>query len=218
MGLTPSQALTSVRDQYAESGSGFFTDAEIRSYLWDGERQINALLECNQVTTSIVSTATVQEYARQGLINIHHVTYDGDKLKKIVFRDLYASDDKGTTTDSQTGDPVAYYEWGSNISLWPIPSASSAAIKIWGIDDCTQVVSGATAFTIDGSLTNGLPYYALSIMSAKDHDDGKTAFYTAKWTESKEETNRIWNRRKNSDMISVVKDEYDYPTSYWGMR
>lgn len=216
MGLTPAQALTSVRDQYAESGSGFFTDAEIRSYLWDGERQISNLLQCNEVTTSITTVTGTQEYARQGLITIGHITYDGDKLKKVDFRSLYAADGDATTSDASSGSPVYYYEWGSNIGLWPIPDASST-VKIWGMDECAQITTASTAFTIDGSLTNGIPYYAMSIMSAKDNDDGKAGFYLNLWERSKAEASKVWDERKDTDMIWTVKDEYSQPTTGRGM-
>jgi hypothetical protein len=218
MAMTPAQALTYCRDQWAESSSGFFTDAELRSYLWDAESKLNQVVECLEVSTSITTVTGTQEYGRQSLLYIKRVTYDADKLKKIDYRELDLLDNYGTdSSNAQTGEPSHYYEHGDYIGLWPVPDTTNT-LRMWGIGEPTLIASDTSNFSIPSAFHRYLPDYALMRMAAKDQDDGRVQFYGQLWASDMKEAQQTWSRRRFMDKLPVVKDEYEFPGTALGMK
>lgn len=215
--MTPEQSVISVRNQFYETASGFVSDDEIRGSLWEAEREFNSYVEC-YVSTAVVTTVTgTQEYAftsfASNVMQVRHLTYDGDKLKKIDFRDLHFLDDDGTTSDASTGDPTHYYEWGSYVGLWPVPT-ESATVKMWGVFNPPEPTA---SYSIPVHFHHFLHDYVLYRLYLKDQDDGRAAYHKKLWEEHKQEGKLLWNRRMLGDKLPVVKDCYEYPGTTLGM-
>jgi hypothetical protein len=212
-------AIQTVRYQAYEPTAAFWADDEIRQYLWEGECEIARMAECVEVATSITTVTSTQESTYTSTVEtIKRVTYDGDRLKKIDFRDLDTLDEDGTASDASTGNPTHYYLWGNNtIGFWPVPT-TSAAVKIWGNGTPAQITSSVSAFTVPPQFHNAIPDYALYRMYSKDQDDSRAKLHLDIWEASKTKAVQQWSRRKSADKINLVKDEYAYASTTLGMK
>lgn len=216
--MNVSTAIQTVRYQAYESTAAFWADDEIRQYLWEGECEMARLLECVEVVTSITTVTSTQESTYTSTVEtIKRVTYDGDRLKRIDFRDLDSLDSDGTDSNASTGDPTHYYLWGNNtIGFWPVPT-TSAAVKMWGNGVPAQITSSVSQFTIPAQFHTYLPDYALTRMYWKDQDDTRARAHNELWERNKAKAQSEWNRRKNADKLNVVKDQDYYASTTLGM-
>lgn len=216
--MTPEQSVVSLRNQFYETASGFVGDDEIRGYLWEAEREFNSYVECYLATATVTTVTGTQEYAlssfASNVMQIQHLTYDGDKLKKIDYRDLGFLDDEGTTSDASTGDPTHYCEWGDYIRLWPVPT-TSATVGLWGVFNPAEPTA---SYSIPSKFHHYLHDYALYRMYLKDQDDGRANYHKKLWDERKQEGKQVWSRKLMGDRLPVVKDEYEYPGTTLGMK
>jgi len=220
-GVGPAASVTSIRHQFYETASAFVSDSEIKTYLWEGERDMNAFVECYLGTGTNTTTTGTQEYNISSFvtncIGIRHISYDGTALKRIDLRDLDFLDEDGTTTDAQTGDPTSYYEWNDKVGLWPVPDAS-ATVKIWGVFEPPEITSATTSYSVPRQFQTYLHDYALYRMYLKDQDDGRANMHNKLWNEHKQEAQRLWARKYKGNKLMTVKDSGAYPKTVMGMR
>lgn len=219
MPITPASSLVFCRDQWGESGSGFISDAELRSYLWQGEKELAATLGCYERMTSVTTTTNTQEYSSPvNFFETIRITYNGERLKKVDFRQLDKLDDDATSGGVSTGEPEFYYEFGLNkIGLWPVPDAS-ATVAFYGLAEPSEIVSGTSAYSIPPQFTGYLHDYALHRMALKDQDDGRTIMYRDLWNDHKQEAYRLWMKHRMANKLPTVKAEQEYPTNSLGMK
>lgn len=218
--MIPSDAVTTIRYQVAETSANFWSNDEIYWYLTMAEREMAALLQCYQVTTAFTTTTSTYSYtAANDFVNIDHVTYDGStryKLKAVDFRTLQALDDNVMDSSAQSGEPTHYWRYGTAMILWPTPDASHA-VTVYGTKVTTAVVSGSTAFSIPVQFTDYLLDYSLYRMYLKDQDDGRANMHLTLWQDNKARAVAEWSSRLYSDQILTVKCEEDYPDTVAGM-
>ena len=217
--MTPMQATTKYRAlTYEGTATGFVTDAQIYADLWQGECELNSLLELYQAATALTTTTGTQEYSfPTDYIVIKRVTYDGDRLKAADFRELDSIDDKFTDSDSQTGDPTHYYLWAGKIGMWPVPD-TSATVEIWGVKQPASITTNTAAFSIPLQFTDFPLDYALMNYYMKDQDDGRFQVYQARWENDKQMAQRLWNRRRYADRLLTVKMEDQSAYTVLGMK
>lgn len=215
--MTPAQALATIRNQFYEASTAFVGDDEIRAYLWDAECDLGSTLHCNQVTTALTTSASVQEYSRPtGYEAIHRIQYSGVRLKKVDFRELEAQDSPGYSGSQYSGNPTSYYEWADKIGLWPIPT-TAATVNVWGVAQPAVITSSSTAFSIPVQFTPYLADYALYRMYLKDQDDGRADVHEKLWEDNKAKALRMWYKRRYTDRFPTVKTEEVYQYTQMGI-
>lgn len=153
------RTLASLRSEVytrlAESGSGFYTDAEINQWLNDGTRDLSITTE-PLVTTATVTTVTgTREYKLpQDYLNVKRALY----LVNSAWTDLTETtwealfDANSDWENDATGQPERWY-WRQNvIGLAPAPSATYS-----GADTLRIMYSYTPAAMSGDSSTTGLP-------------------------------------------------------------
>lgn len=218
MGMTPQQVIDTVRFQFYETSAKFVSENEIRSYLWQAEQLAASLLECTETTDSTTTTvAGTQEYTKPTNCSlITRVEWYGVKLKKIDMTDQDAVDGGGYGASLSQGNCDSYYEYGTKIGLYPVPS-SAQTLKFFYIAEPTLTTGASTSFTVPGFVTKYLPDYALYRMYAKDQDNGRAGFHNGLWENGLNNMRMEWSRIKRRDNHSVVRCEEFYPSTDLGL-
>lgn len=218
MGMTPQQVIDTVRFQFYETAAKFVSDNEVRSYMWQAEMLLASMLECTETTNSATTTVIgTQEYAKPtNCALLQRVEWYGVKLKKIDLTDQDAIDFGGYGAAVATGQCHSYYEYGSVIGLYPVPS-SAQTLKFYYAAEPTLTTGASTAFTVAGPLTKYLADYVLYRLYAKDQDNGRAGFHNGLWEQGLINARQEWARIKRRDMHSVVRTEDFYPSTDLGL-
>jgi hypothetical protein len=214
--MTPAQVLSTCRDQLYEPTPGFWSDAELYTYMWQAEQEIALQIKCTPYTTALTSVTAQSMYTRPSLYNIERLTWDSVKLKKIDMTQLDALQRVAYGGLYIIGRPMHYYELASTIGLWPIPSYS-ATINIWGTQIPAQVTTASSQFTVGEYFHPMLSNYVMYRAVMKDQDDGRTKFFKQQWDQDLIRAYTFWNSRQNADMYNVVREEDSYRTVELGM-
>lgn len=217
--MIPSQILSTVRAQVYETTPAFYTDAEIYSYMWQGEQELTAQIPCTETidTTSVTSASGTEYYNKPSdVLYIERVEWDNVKLKKIDYRDRDALDSNGYGSALSSGEPYAYYEYGSQIGLYPVPNSINN-VTLHYIKEPAAIVTASTSFTIPSFFARHIVDYCLFRMYAKDQDDGRANFHRQQWEINLSRAKQAWSQRQFKDALPVVKDAGNYPETELGM-
>ena len=216
--MTPLQILDSIRDQVYETSANFWSDAEIYRYMWQAECEIAGLIECNELKNVSVSTvASQQEYTLPaGVLDITRVLYGNKPLKKVSKREKDFYDFNTVTSTDYNGEPDSFYEYGSLIGLYPVPTAIQV-ITLYYNGQPTEIAAASTTFSIPELFHHYLIDYCLSRMYAKDQDETRAGRHMQLWENNLIKAKNKWQRKKNSGKIFVVKTEDYYPTTELGV-
>jgi hypothetical protein len=194
------------RNQYNATGDTFFSDAEIYQYYYEGCLQYaRECLLIEGTDTSITTVSGTQTYSVPSLtIFIKRVTYNGQKLKAIDFRedDVLTVLNQGTTA---TGTPIYVALFNSLLYLRPTPDAAQT-LKIFRYKEPAAITSAST-LEIPTQFHPTLNNYALSCMYAKDKDFNASAFYITLWEKDKHEAKKWAKKKQRGDSFAVVKAE-----------
>lgn len=210
-------ALTRVRRAINETTAAFWSDAEIYGYLSEGERLLAGRLGGVQASTSHTSVTDTSAYTKpDGCLRIDRVTWDGQKLKRIQFRDRDYVDGTVYGSTIQSGKPDSYVEWGTQITLYPVPDDAKTLQYLFR--KIPTRITNATAFTIqEETLQEMLPDYAIWNCSLKDGELNRADRHRNAWEKNFEAAYSIWSDRENQDGIHQVRDEDEYPGGSLGM-
>lgn len=209
---TPAQILTTVRSQIAEVEAGYFTDDEIRSYMWQGECELAKLLQCTETNSSTTSTVVgTREYAQPtNIINIYRVTWDSFPLTKINVNEVDIVEGAAYAYTGSQGSPLYYYEDRNYIGLSPIPNAIKT-LKVYYTAEPAEITSSSTAFTIPAIFGFYLSDYCLYRMYIKDADAERARFHLDRWNEYLLKAQSEYKRQKRSNKRVIVKDSSILP-------
>jgi hypothetical protein len=177
--MTPAEAVAAVRSLIDEPDAANWSDDEIRTYLWFGERLVIDKIGCYSGTNAATSTVSgTQEYAKPtDSFRVSKVTWDGVKLKKIDQADYDALSSISYGGSLATGSPCYYYEFGSNIGLYPVPD-SAKTLKFWYIKEPANLTSASTSFSVPSLAQNAIVDYATYRALLKDKDKLADMFYS----------------------------------------
>ncbi len=212
--MTPAELTLYARQQYNAVNDTFFSDAEMYNYIYDAEMQLARESFCIRQAYSTSTVADQQEYAKPAnSLSIKRITYNGRKLMKISDRD----DDSLTLfnqTTTATGTPQYYFEWGSTISLRPVPS-DIGTLKIFSYDMPQQVTNTST-LEVPARYHLDLADYILSRMAAKDKNFEAATTFHASWTEKLGKARRDERKLIRGDANTSVVDEESVPVTVIG--
>jgi hypothetical protein len=212
--MTPTQLIERARNKYNSIGDSFWSDQEILDLFTDACTEAAQEALCIERTYTTTTVAGTQEYDfPTNTIAIKRVTYNGQKLKKISFRE----DDAVTGLNSDTttqGTPTYYYTWNYTIALRPLPDAANT-LKIYSYNEpaaltITSVVEVPTVFHMR------LVDYVLAEMAAKDSNAEAAKYYINRWELAKVAMKKWVAKRKRTDSFGVVQDEDQLIESYMG--
>lgn len=214
--MTPSQALSLIRNQINETTANYWSDAEIYSYMWQAEKLLAPLMGYAQAVTAHTTVTDQSVYTvPDNSMDVVRVTFDGKKLKKVEAIDIDNLD--GTTAGStiQSGKPEVYKIWGGDITVYPTPDDANGAEPLYMefLKTPTEITAASPAFTLS-SVTGReyIPDYAIYRCLKKAKENEANDYYT------------IWNNNlikardlddKDEDMY--VRDEDEYPGGSLGM-
>lgn len=205
--MTPAQAKAHVRNQIDEQTAKFWSDSEIWSYLWEAERLLVDKASVYQgVDTSTSTVASTQAYdIPSDCIRIDGLTWSGVKLKRTnldIYESLSNPTYGGTTT---TGDPVYYYEFNSQVCLYPVPD-SVATLKFYYIKEPAELTDSSTTFSVRPQYHSSLVNYAIYKCLMKDMDPRADTNLNM-WLNALNDTLDSYNRTRFEDAHYQVMDE-----------
>jgi hypothetical protein len=216
--MTPSQVLETVRNQVDESSANFWSDNEIRNYMWEAEKELASLVHCSEKYDA--STLTVNGTAEYGLPTdcyfVERVVWNGVRLKKIDFRELELNEGFSYGKTIQTGLPDSYYLYAGKIGIYPTPQ-TAYQIKIWYQAEPAQITENTGTFTIDKLFHNYICHYVLWQMWSKDQESDRCAFFRKQWDADLAAAPVKWAEYKRGDRLFRVKDEDQFPVTNAGM-
>lgn len=212
--MTPTQLVERARNKYNSLGDSFWSDQELLDLFTDACTEIAQETLCIERTYTTTTVAGTQEYDfPTNTIAIKRVTYNGQKLKKISFRedDAITGLNQASTT---RGTPSYYSQWNYTLALRPLPDAAYT-LKIYAYNEpaalvITSVLEVPTVFHMR------LIDYVLAEMAAKDSNEKAAKYYIDRWDKAKVEMKKWIAKRKRSDSFGVVQDEDQLIESYMG--
>ena len=134
--MTPSELAEYARRQYTAVGDAFFSDPELYQYIWAAQLELATEALCIRRVYTASTVAAQQEYEYPtNALSIKRVTYDGEKLTPITFREEDALTSPAVTV---SGSPQYYAVWNDTLYLTPIPDAVGT-LKIFSINEPQEV-------------------------------------------------------------------------------
>ncbi|HRZ15349.1 MAG TPA: hypothetical protein P5110_07570 [Candidatus Omnitrophota bacterium] len=215
MGLTASDIITRVRSQVDEPAAAFWTDAEILKHLYDAECLLAQIVGIEKIYQTL-SVAAQQAYAMpEYCMEIQRITYAGEKLKKIDQREFDALTDRDQTDDN-AGDPMFYWPYERELTMFPTPSADGDAIKVYCKARPVVYAIATQPILIDQEYAPDLKAYVLWMMFDKDSDKRATAWKET-WQDRLKEIRQHSRLKKRGDAMAVQKDEDFFPETEIGL-
>lgn len=203
--MTPTQILTAARNKYNAVGDSFYSDDELLHLIYEGSVILATEAKCIERVFSTSTVASQQEYTYPtSLIEIKRITYNGEKLKPVNFRE----DDSltlGNAATTSTGTPQYYSIWNETIYLRPIPSAVGT-LKIFGCVE-PQIPGINSTLEVPSMLHIHLVNYVVSEMCDKDENDRFAQKYMEKFLAGVTSAKRWSQKKKRGDAFAVVQDE-----------
>lgn len=203
--MTPSEIELAAREQYNAIGDTTWSSAEIMRLIY------GACLELANETNIIERTYTTDTVAAQqeydfptNTISIKRITYEGNKLQPITFRD----DDTVTVGDADTtaqGTPQYYMVWNRTIYLRSVPDAVGE-LKIFSYNR-PQAVTSSSTLEIPDEFHMDVVDYVLEKMNAKDRNFEGANYHRGLWMAAKQRAKQWVKKRKRADGFAAVQDE-----------
>lgn len=212
--MTPTQLVERARNKYNSIGDSFWADQEILDLFTDACTEVAQEALCIERTYTTTTVAGTQEYDfPTNTIAIKRVTYNGQKLKKISFRedDSVTGLNQATTTQ---GTPTYYYIWNNVIALRPLPDAANT-LKIFTYNEPSALAITST-LEVPAVFHMRLVDYVLAEMAAKDSNPQAAKYYIDRWEKAKIDIKKWIAKRKRTDSFAVVQDEDQLIESYMG--
>lgn len=205
--MSPSELVNYARQMYNAVSDDFFSDDELYRHVQAAEnilaRECNAIE--NTYTTPTVSGQQEYEWPTNA-IAIKRVTYNGQKLRKISFReDDYLTGFNQATTS--TGTPITYAIFDRVIYLRPVPNAVQS-LKIFTFDMPGDVATTGS-LSVPEVFHTGLATYLLWKMALKDQNFQSAAAWKEQWDEERDRCMKWSRKRQVADGFNEVRDEND---------
>lgn len=215
--MTPTEFITAARRKYNAVGNSFYADAEILDLLYqvEGDLARFALTIEADPDTSTTTVSGTRSYAiPTRAISIFRLTYNGEKLQPISFRE----DDSLTNREEETtdtGTPIYYSLWGNNVFLRPIPDGAQT-LKFYYYREPAVITTSDTIETpvrYHMDMVDGV----VSEMMYKDENHAMGDRYRTKFENRMLEARKWQKRRRRGDGFGYVKDEASLDQSIVGI-
>lgn len=203
--FTPPQLVEVCRQRYNAIGDTFFSDAELYAHMYTAQCQLVRETLCIERIYTTVSVAGQADYSYpSNTISIKRVTYNGQKLVPITFRE----DDAITMLNANTADvgqSQFYSCFNNTMYLRPIPDTDDLEIKIYSYN-LPQIITSTSVFEIPDLYLMDTVNYVLSEMYAKDKDMQASRYYRDLWNLSLLDNKKAQKKMKRGDAFVAVQD------------
>lgn len=213
--MTPAQIEEHARQRFNAVGDTFFSSAEIMNLIYAACLRLAQETQCIERVYTTSTVADQQEYAYpSSTISIKRVTYEGNKLEPVSFREDDALTLNNSTTTA-TGDPQYYSVWNDTLYLRPVP-AGVGTLEIFAYNE-PQAVTSTSSVEVPSLFHMDLVNFILMEMFAKDQNLQMSSYYEKKWEKAVADAKRWMKRRLRGDSFSAVKDEESLPITILGV-
>lgn len=221
---TIAEIITSVRYQINEATASFWSDAEITTYVNEGQEIIATETKCLSKyytrvleAADIVNTREVRLYSDYIALDQGGVLYDDEPLEQTSLKELdeYGGKDWRDTT----GTPTRFYFRGDMIGFYPIPTAGDT-IAYYGIERATELSGSTVPLSSDYRTVAFRRYmrdYAIAMCWYKKKEDVRGDRFMARFDRGIYNINAILNGHKNqgAKMIPEYRARrHDYEINY----
>lgn len=147
------EALTQVRALIGEPTAGFWTDEEINNWVIEGSADISVKALCFENRNSITLVASQLEYVNfisapttngiAQVVKVHSCIYDDESN---VYRGLQKIHPRmiNRVPQNTAGPSYYYYHFAGKIGIWPLPTATEAALTDPILVYCSLVADAIT--------------------------------------------------------------------------
>lgn len=216
--MTPSEIETAARQLYNAVGDTNWSSSEIMTSIY--RACLDLYNECGMVVERTFSSSTVigtREYAYPTNARaIKRIEYNGKKLFPITLRD----DDSLTLQNEETtdtGEPIYYSIWDSNIMLRPIPDAVDT-LTVYALCE-PQVITSSSTMEVPTFTHGAIVEYVAAQMAAKDQNWKMHDAFDTRWRNIHIPAFKKRLRlNKRGDAFSIVQIEELLPVGSLGSQ
>lgn len=202
--MTPSELELAARNRYNAVGDPHFSSAMIMDIIYQASMEIANECLCIEQSYTTTSIASTREYAYPtNAFAIRNVEYKGIK---IFYTDLES--DPKTSTTTVTGTPAKYAIWNYELILFPTPDTTGDTIKIFTYNR-PQAVTTSSTLEIPSEYHLDMIDLILSVMYAKDQNNGMATYHRNLWERSLGRIKRHRMKMKSGDEFYTVRDQVD---------
>lgn len=199
--MTPAELELAARQNYNAVGDTHFTTAEFLVWIYRACMILSNETFCIEDTFTTASVSGTREYSYPtNAMSIRRVEYDGQKLQPVSLEA-----DPKTNTTAPTGRPGQYAIWEGDLILFPTPSTSSLAIKVFAY--CRpQAVTASSVLEVPEEYHPDIIDFILAGMYAKDTNHQMSTFHRNLWDASINRIKRQRSKKLRGDQYAVVRD------------
>lgn len=213
--MTPTELMDFVRQRYNAVGDNLYAEQEMLDLIYTASMELAKKAYVIERVYTTTTTASTQEYALPtNCFAVKRITYNGNKLQPITFRE----DDALTLSNSgtlATGTPQYYALFYKTLYLRPIPD-DALDLKIFSYNfpqriDTTSVLEVPTEYQQD------LGLFLLSEMHAKEKNYEGAQYYRNLWDVRVKEIVKEQRKARRGDAFTAVQDIDTLPESLLGL-
>lgn len=210
--MTPSELAEYARRQYNAVGDAFFSDPELYQYIWAAQLELATEALCIRRVYTASTVAAQQEYEYPtNALSIKRVTYDGEKLTPITFREEDALTSPAVTV---SGSPQYYAVWNDTLYLTPIPDAVGT-LKIFSINE-PQEVDNTSVLEVPTRYHLKMADFLLAAMCAKEKNFQAAGHYQARWDKTVMDAKKQERKYLRGDAFLGVNDSESMASNVLG--
>lgn len=205
--MTPTEFITACRRKYNAVGNSFYADAEILDLLYEAEMELARFaytIEASPDTSTSTAAGTRAYTIPTRCISIYRLTYDGQKLKPISFREDDAITDLDEETSDQ-GEPMYYAQWGTQVFLRPVPD-SVKTLKFYYYRE-PAVITTSDSIETPSRYHMDLTNAVVAQMMYKDENATMGDRYRNKFENNLREARKWEKRKRRGDSFGYVKND-----------
>ena len=223
--MTGNELVTLVRSEILEPSAGFWTDAEMLSWINQGEKDFISRIHGMQGIAQIDTIAGRADYPLPAnwlsirALFINDDSNGQDSWKRIHPSNLEKfSQERPNFLNSQTelrGVPNRYMIWDKTIYLDPIPKDSDKEMKMFYEKKAVPLTSLSDSLNVDDTLSDGIKAYVLWKAWSKEKEldlasDQRNMYFDYVGQ------GRRWIKKQSGDQAYIVDVRSNVPFSQGG--
>ena len=212
--MTPTELDTYCRQRYNAVGDTFWGTTEVLNIIFDACAQMAREAQViRQVYTTSTAIGTSEYVYPTNAVSIKRITYAGQKLQPISFRE----DDQITGQNqaaTSSGTPQYYAEWNRTIYLRPVPDAVGT-LKIFSFNT-PQAITTASTLEIPTEYHLDVVLYVLSVFHSKEKNFQGADYWQKKWEQRLKEIKINERKKLRGDSFTHVNDIDSMSESFIG--
>lgn len=200
-----SQVVDYVKRQFGDESGVQVTDTDLIRWINDGQMEIatiNKILRA-KASTDLISGQDTYDFPLTKVISIDGIHVNGITVEYMQFPDIDKYIMQRDPKREQTGQPTHWYDYGNQVTFWPIPDkAVTGGITVFYVREPDSVETVTDTLNIPDRYYNSLVRYVLAQAYEMDED----------WQAARQK-----NEQFNADLTDLADEEVQlsskaYPT------